>query len=80
MLNPHFQKTVIPGWLDKACRHRHRATAHLDNVIVLSPRAEWIATLPNANAALTAATSSTTDDLARAWRHGRAPGRERASG
>lgn len=48
VLYPHFQKTVIPGWLDKALRHRHRATAHLDNVIVLSPRAEWIATLPDA--------------------------------
>ncbi len=48
VLYPHFQKTVIPGWLDKALRHRHRATAHLDNVIVLSPSAEWIATLPNA--------------------------------
>jgi len=48
VLYPHFQKTVIPGWLDKALRHRHRATAHLDNVVVLSPSAEWIATLPNA--------------------------------
>jgi hypothetical protein len=48
VLYPHFQKTVIPGWLDKALRHRHRATAHLENVIVLSPRAEWIATLPGA--------------------------------
>ncbi len=48
VLYPHFQKTVIPGWLDKALRHRHRATAHLDNVVVLSPSPEWIATLPNA--------------------------------
>ncbi|WP_298833266.1 phospholipase [uncultured Piscinibacter sp.] len=48
VLYPHFQKTVIPGWLDKALRHRHHATAHLDNVIVLSPRPQWIATLPNA--------------------------------
>ena len=48
VLYPHFQKTVIPGWLDKALKHRHRATAHLDNVVVLSPRPEWIATLPNA--------------------------------
>ena len=30
VLYPHFQKTVIPGWLDKALKHRHRATAHLD--------------------------------------------------
>ena len=48
VLYPHFQKTVIPGWLDKALKHRHRATAHLDKVVLLSPRPEWIATLPNA--------------------------------
>lgn len=48
VLYPHFQKTVIPGWLDKALKHRHRASAHLDNVVLLSPRPEWIETLPNA--------------------------------
>ena len=47
VLYPHFQHSVIPGWLDKYLKHRHRATAQLSNVIVLSPRAEWIATLPN---------------------------------
>jgi hypothetical protein len=47
VLYPHFQKTVIPGWLDKALKHRHRATAHLDRVVLLSPRPEWIASLPN---------------------------------
>ncbi|HET7792846.1 MAG TPA: patatin-like phospholipase family protein [Rhizobacter sp.] len=46
-LYPHFQKEVIPGWLDKALKHRHRASAHLDNVVVLSPSVEWIKTLPN---------------------------------
>lgn len=48
VLYPHFQKSVIPGWLDKALRHRHRATERLANVIVLAPSAAWIATLPNA--------------------------------
>lgn len=48
VLYPHFQKAVIPSWLDKALKHRHRATAHLDNVVVLSPSAEWVRTLPNA--------------------------------
>jgi hypothetical protein len=48
VLYPHFQQTVIPGWLDKFFKHRHRATAALSNVIVLSPNPEWIATLPNA--------------------------------
>jgi hypothetical protein len=47
VLYPHFQKSVIPGWLDKALRHRHRATARLDNVIVLSPEPEWVKTLPD---------------------------------
>jgi hypothetical protein len=47
VLYPHFQKTVVPGWLDKALKHRHRATAHLDNVVLLSPGPEWVATLPN---------------------------------
>jgi hypothetical protein len=48
VLYPHFQKTVIPGWLDKALKHRHHATAHLDNVVLLSPAPDWVATLPNA--------------------------------
>jgi hypothetical protein len=47
VLYPHFQKTVIPGWLDKAFRHRHRATERLDNVVVLSPDPDWVKTLPN---------------------------------
>jgi hypothetical protein len=46
VLYPHFQSTVVPGWLDKVWRRRHRATPALDNVIVLSPRPEWVATLP----------------------------------
>ena len=48
VLYPHFQKTIIPGWLDKGLRHRHRATARLDNVIVVSPSAQWVTTLPGA--------------------------------
>lgn len=46
VLYPHFQQAVIPGWLDKALKHRHRSSALLDNVVVVSPSAEWIATLP----------------------------------
>jgi hypothetical protein len=48
VLYPHFQSSVIPGWLDKFFKHRHRATEKLSNVIVVSPSPEWIATLPNA--------------------------------
>ena len=47
VLYPHFQKTLVPGWLDKALRRRHRATARLDNVVLLSPSPQWVATLPS---------------------------------
>jgi len=47
VLYPHFQPSVIPGWLDKGLRHRHRASERLSNVVLLSPSPQWIATLPN---------------------------------
>ncbi len=47
VLYPHFQKNVVPGWLDKALKWRHGATAFLDNTIVLTPNPEWVKTLPN---------------------------------
>ena len=64
VLYPHFQKAVIPGWLDKALRHRHRATTRLDNVVVLAPSAQWIATLPNAKLPDRADFKRYGDDLA----------------
>ncbi|MCM5681223.1 patatin-like phospholipase family protein [Schlegelella sp. S2-27] len=48
VLYPHFQQALVPGWLDKAWKARHRATPYLDNVVVLAPRADWVRTLPNA--------------------------------
>ncbi|NBT10233.1 MAG: patatin-like phospholipase family protein [Betaproteobacteria bacterium] len=45
-LVPHFQPRLVPGWLDKPWRHRHGATAYLDNAIVLSPTSEWLNALP----------------------------------
>ncbi len=47
VLYPHFQRAVVPGWLDKSLKWRHSATHFLDNVIVLAPHPEWVATLPN---------------------------------
>jgi hypothetical protein len=48
VLYPHFQHQVVPGWLDKGLRWRHRSTAALGTMVVLSPRPEWVKTLPNA--------------------------------
>jgi hypothetical protein len=47
VLYPHFQTAVVPGWLDKPFKRRHRATGRLANVIVLAPQPSWIRTLPN---------------------------------
>ncbi|KQY81742.1 patatin-like phospholipase family protein [Pelomonas sp. Root1444] len=46
VLYPHFQRQVVPGWLDKALKHRHRSTVFLDNVVLLCPSPEWIDRLP----------------------------------
>jgi len=48
VLYPHFQKAVVPGWLDKGLRWRHRATPYLDRMIVLAPDPGWVRSLPNA--------------------------------
>ena len=48
VLYPHFQRQLVPGWLDKPWKRRHRATGSLDNVVVLSPHPDWVKTLPNA--------------------------------
>lgn len=47
VLYPHFQQAVVPGWLDKALKWRHRATPALDSVVLLVPNPEWVQTLPN---------------------------------
>jgi hypothetical protein len=47
VLYPHFQKSVVPGWLDKSLKWRHSATHHLDTMLLLAPSPEWIKTLPN---------------------------------
>ncbi len=47
VLYPHFQKAVVPGWLDKGLKWRHKATNFLDTMVLLAPNPEWVKTLPN---------------------------------
>lgn len=47
VLYPHFQQSVVPGWLDKGFKRRHRATPFLDAMIVLAPDPDWVRQLPN---------------------------------
>ena len=47
VLYPHFQKAVVPGWLDKGLKWRHKATHFLDTMVLLAPNPEWVKALPN---------------------------------
>ncbi len=42
VLYPHFISQVVPGWLDKAFKRRHGATPFLDNLVLLSPKPDWV--------------------------------------
>jgi hypothetical protein len=71
VLYPHFQSQVVPGWLDKAWKRRHRASPMLDNLVVLSPRAAWVQTLPGSKLPDRADFKTFADDDAgrmRLWR------------
>ncbi|MDP3835965.1 MAG: patatin-like phospholipase family protein [Hydrogenophaga sp.] len=47
VLYPHFQQAVVPGWLDKAWKGRHRSSTALDGMLVLAPDPDWVRTLPD---------------------------------
>ncbi|MFM7026444.1 MAG: patatin-like phospholipase family protein [Limnohabitans sp.] len=47
VLYPHFQRAVVPGWLDKALKWRHGPSPALDHTVVLAPNPEWVKTLPH---------------------------------
>ena len=71
VLYPHFQPQIVPGWLDKPWKRRHRASRRLDNVVVLAPHPDWIATLPNGKLPDRADFKAYADDEGgrqRAWR------------
>ena len=46
VLYPHFISRIVPGWLDKGFKRRHRPTQRLDNLVLLAPNPQWVSTLP----------------------------------
>lgn len=46
VLYPHFSSAVIPGWFDKALRWRRANEKHFDRAVLLTPSAEFVASLP----------------------------------
>ena len=47
VLYPHFTDHIVPGWLDKFHKSRRAAGPALDNLVLISPSPEFVATLPN---------------------------------
>ena len=50
VLYPHFSEHIVPGWFDKPLRWRRAASGRqkhwLDNLVLLSPSAEFLRALP----------------------------------
>ena len=47
VLYPHFTDRIVPGWLDKGMPWRHARGEWLDNVVLVAPSREYLATLPH---------------------------------
>lgn len=47
VLYPHFSPRLVPGWFDKLLPWRRPGPVFTDNVVVLSPSADFIRRLPN---------------------------------
>ncbi len=46
VLYPHFYNRMIPGWFDKSLKKRAPSASNTDNVVLISPTAEFVAKLP----------------------------------
>ena len=46
MLYPHFYAKPIPGWFDKSLKNRKPHNSSYENVVMLVPSDEFIASLP----------------------------------
>lgn len=46
VLYPHFSAQLIPGWFDKSLKWRKVKEEYLDNVVLLAPSKEFVASLP----------------------------------
>ena len=46
ILYPHFRDTIIPGWFDKSLKWRHQSCQTKENIVLLCPSPEFVASLP----------------------------------
>lgn len=46
VLYPHFRATLTPGWFDKPFRSRKRQAREIDDLLLICPSEDFVATLP----------------------------------
>lgn len=46
ILYPHFYDYAVPGWFDKSMKERKVSAQQYENVVMISPSAEYVANLP----------------------------------
>lgn len=46
VLYPHFYSRMIPGWFDKALKHRRPLSQNTDNMVLVSPSQAFVDRLP----------------------------------
>ncbi|MES2524790.1 MAG: patatin-like phospholipase family protein [Gemmatimonadota bacterium] len=46
VLYPHFYSHIVPGWFDKGLSWRRARGTNFDRTLLISPSAEWVASLP----------------------------------
>lgn len=46
VLYPHFRSTLTPGWFDKPFKARQRPAAEIDDLLLICPSPEFVASLP----------------------------------
>ena len=47
VLYPHFYRHMIPGWFDKGLKWRRPSPQNCDNVVLVSPSADFVSRLPH---------------------------------
>ncbi|MFA6011236.1 MAG: patatin-like phospholipase family protein [Desulfobacteraceae bacterium] len=48
VLFPHYTDRIVPGWLDKQLKHRKPDKVNMENLLLICPSRDFIATLPYA--------------------------------
>ncbi|WND01953.1 hypothetical protein QGN29_10375 [Temperatibacter marinus] len=70
VLYPHFYQHIVPGWFDKKLKRRRMSGSNWDNVVMLAPSDELVASLPGGKITdRTDFTAYSNDQRLKVWNH-----------